>query len=311
MKKVVFNRFGDPDVLEIIETEMPPIQPNQILVKVKAVSINPLDWKIRSGQMRLLTGSKFPKGVGIDFAGVVEKAGAQAREFKVGDEVFGGLDGFKGGALAEYLAVDEAQIATKPLGLSFAQAAAMVAVGSAAIKALEELADIKFGTAVLINGATGGVGMFATQIAKRLGATVTAVTNTAGLTVAKDWESDHVVDYKNEDVLTMGRKYDVVFDPSGKLPFSKARRIMKNGSIHIAPVPGPAMVLGWINNLFSNKKSKFLNAPSTPASLEKLARYAADGLDIRISKTYPITAVQAAYSELPKGGLIGKAVFIV
>jgi NADPH:quinone reductase-like Zn-dependent oxidoreductase len=201
MKKIIYSKFGGPEVLEIAEVPIPAVQATTILIKVKAVSINPLDWKIRNGEMKLMSGSKFPKGIGIDFSGIVEETGTAATKYNKGDEVFGILDVFKGDALSEYITVQEKDIAIKPQNISFEQAAAMPVVGSAALQIFNTLVSLKKGAEILINGASGGIGMFATQIAKMNGALVTTVVGDSGIQAVKDWGADFVVNYQNEDVL--------------------------------------------------------------------------------------------------------------
>jgi NADPH:quinone reductase-like Zn-dependent oxidoreductase len=188
MKKVIYNQYGNADVLQLIETPVPAIPENGILVKIKAVSINPLDWKIFKGEEKMMSGSKFPKGIGIDFSGIIEKTGSNISSFKKGDEVFGLLDAFKGDALAEYIVVREKDIAIKPKNISFEQAAASPVVGLSALQILNKLSSIKSGTRLLINGATGGIGMFLTQLAKKRGAIVTAVTSSKELRWQKNGE---------------------------------------------------------------------------------------------------------------------------
>lgn len=312
MKQVIYNHFGGVEQLTLIDTAPPLIHDNQVLIQVKAVSINPLDWKIRNGAMKLLSGSKFPKGIGIDFAGVVTERGKAVTKFKVGDEVFGAVNAMKEGALAECLVTGEESIVVKPANISFAQAAALPIVGSAALAVLEKVAPVAQGTALLLNGATGGIGMIATQLAKQKGAHVTAVCSTKGVPFAQKWGSDAVIDYTKQDVRQGGRQYDVVFDLAGRLPFAEARKILKPHGIFINPAPEPIQILTTlVSNLFTAQKNKVLMSSVTPASLQTLAAHATKGLDIEISKTYPMSAYQAAYSEAQKGGIIGKTVFVL
>jgi len=159
MKKIIYSKFGGAEVLELANVSVPSVEEKNVLIKVKAVSVNPLDWKIRNGEMKLMSGSKFPRGIGIDFSGIVKTAGNAVTKYKAGDEVFGILDVFKGEALAEYIIASEKEIAIKPSNISFDQAAAMAVVGSAALQIFDTLVKLKKGTEVLINGASGGIGM--------------------------------------------------------------------------------------------------------------------------------------------------------
>jgi NADPH:quinone reductase-like Zn-dependent oxidoreductase len=168
MKAIAYQKFGNIDVLQTVEEPKPSIQSNQVLIKVKTVSVNPMDWKIRKGEMKLMSGSKFPKHTGVDFAGVVEETGSSVTNFKRGDEVFGVVKNtMKEGALAEYIAVPSASVWKKPSQMSFAQAASIPIVGAAAATALEKMGDISPSTQILVNGATGGFGMFLLQLLKQ------------------------------------------------------------------------------------------------------------------------------------------------
>ena len=309
MKKIIYSKFGGPEVLQIAEVPVPTVQETSLLIKVKAVSINPLDWKIRNGEMKLMSGSKFPRGIGIDFSGIVEETGTTVTKYNKGDEVFGILDVFKGGALSEYVAVEEKDIAIKPKNISFEQAAAMPVVGSAALQIFKTLVSLKKGTEILINGASGGIGMFATQIANMSGAIVTTVVGDSGIRAVEDWGTDFVINYRNEDVLKGNKQYDIVIDLSGKMPFGKAKQIMKHSSAYIHTAPGPKEIISsFFVNLFSGKKYKLLMLKPAPEYLAELRSYAENGIEIVVSKIYPFHSFNKAYTEAPNGKFIGKAV---
>jgi NADPH:quinone reductase-like Zn-dependent oxidoreductase len=312
MKKVSYGHYGSVAALEMIEAPVPEPAGAQLLIQVKAVAINPLDWKILEGKMKLMSGAKFPKGIGIDFSGVVQRVGAGVGRFRPGDAVFGAVDPFKGGALAEYLLVRERDIALKPKNISFEQAAALPTVGTAALQIFDGLATLGKGTTVLINGASGGIGMFAIQIAKRKGAHVTGVASTKSLAWVKQWGSDAVLDYWKEDLLNGGKKYDVVLDLSGKLPYQAAKKIMKPNSVYVNSIPGPREIVGaFVHNLFSKQKYKVLLLKQAQTHLETLAAYAAAGMDILVGASFPMASFRQAYAEASTGGIAGKAVFTV
>lgn len=312
MKKIIYAHFGDANVLQIADVAMPAINETTLLIKVKAVSVNPLDWKIRNGEMKLMAGSKFPRGTGIDFSGIIESTGSTVTNFKKGDEVFGLLDVFKGAALAEFIVVGEKDIEIKPKGVSFEQAAAAPVVGSAALQIFDTLINVHPGSEVLINGASGGIGMFALQIAKMKGAIVTAVVGDSGVQVVKDWGADFVVNYLREAVLKAGKRYDVVIDLSNQMPFSSTKQIMKGSSAYVHTAPGPKEIISsFFINLFSAKKYKVLMLKPSPSYLKELNKYMEKGLVIVVSKVYSFHSYKEAYTEVPKGGLIGKAVITV
>ncbi|MBE5320780.1 NAD(P)-dependent alcohol dehydrogenase [Pedobacter sp. MR2016-19] len=312
MKKIIYSKFGGPEVLQIADLPIPAVRETNVLIKVKAVSINPLDWKIRNGEMKLMSGSKFPRGIGIDFSGIVEQTGSSVTQYQKGNEVFGILNVFKGEALAEYIVATEKEIAIKPQNISFEQAAAIPVVGSAALQIFNTLVEVKKGSEILINGASGGIGMFATQIAKMKGAIVTTVAGDSGIKAVKDWGADFVVNYRNEDVLNGNKQYDVVIDLSGKMPYTKAKKIMKRSSAYVHTAPGPKEILSsFFINLFSNKKYKLLMLKPAPEYLTALSGYAENGMAIVASKVYPFHSFKKAYTEVPDGKFIGKAVITI
>ena len=312
MKKIVFNVYGPADVLELINVEKPTVSSNTLCIRVKAVSINPLHWKIREGQMKVMTGSKFPKGVGIDFSGIIEDIGDAVVQFKVGDAVFGALDAMKGGALSEYLLVSEKDVFLKPDNISFEEAAAIPIVGSAAMQIFDKLVTIKTGTEILINGATGGIGMFAVQMAKQKGAHVTAVVGTQGIPLVERWKADTIIDYSKTNILEGSQRFDVVIDLSGRLSFDKAKSIMKPRSVYVNTIPNPVQIItSFFYNIFSSQKNKTLFSKPTPAYLQSLVHFVSQGMEVVIGKRYNMSDFKTAYLEVPKGGIQGKAVFLI
>ncbi|MDF7814001.1 NAD(P)-dependent alcohol dehydrogenase [Hymenobacter sp. YC55] len=312
MRKVVYDQFGDEQVLAVREQPTPAIEKNQLLIEVKAVSLNPLDWKVYRGEMKLMSGSKFPKGVGIDFSGVVAQAGPGVTRFRVGDAVFGLLEVFKGGALADYVAVTEANLALKPASISFEQAAALPVTGLAALQIVDQLAAVGKGDEVLINGATGGVGMFAVQLAKRRGAQVTAVTGPAGATAAAAWGADTVLDYTRQDVAQLPQRFNTIIDLSDKLSFAAAKKLLKPRATFVSTLPSPlGLVLSFLRNLFSTKKHRILILKPTTEGLNTLATLAQDQLQIPVEKVYPLVNVRQAYQETSQGKVKGKAVVVL
>jgi NADPH:quinone reductase-like Zn-dependent oxidoreductase len=312
MRKVLYNQFGDEQVLEVREQPTPTIAKNQLLIQVKTTSINPLDWKIYRGQMKLLSGSKFPKGVGIDFAGVVTQVGPSVTRFQVGDPVFGLLDIFKGGALADYVVVTEADIALKPATISFDQAAALPVAGLAALQLVDQLAAVGQGHEVLINGATGGVGLFAIQLAKKRGARVTAVVGPAGVQRATQLGADVVVDYTKQDIRQLTQRFDAIVDLSDKLAFRAAKKLLKPRAAFINTLPSPqGLVLSFLHNLFSSRKRKILILKPSAAGLNTLAALAQDQLQIPVEQVYALADIRRAYQETSQGNVKGKAVVVL
>jgi NADPH:quinone reductase-like Zn-dependent oxidoreductase len=232
MKAIIHERYGLPQVLDLREVEKPVPSPEEVLVKVLASSVNPAEWYGMKGLWigRLGMGMGFlrPKNtrLGADFAGIVEQVGANVTDFKAGDEIFGG----RTGAFAEYVCVRNA-IALKPKNISFAQAAAVPTAGITALQGLRDYAQVRPGSRVLINGASGGVGTFSVQIAKALGAKVTGVCTTHNVELVRSLGADHVVDYTQEDFTRSGNRYDVLFDIAGSHSWSDYKRVLTRDAI--------------------------------------------------------------------------------
>ncbi|MFH7017333.1 NADP-dependent oxidoreductase [Flavobacterium sp. FlaQc-47] len=310
MRAIAYKDFGNTAVLQIIEQTKPMIQPEQVLVRVKAFSINPMDWKIRKGEMKLMSGSKFPKHTGADFSGIIEDIGSSVNSFKIGDEVFGVVKNImKEGASSEYVAVPSSLVWKKPENISFAQAASIPVAGTAAVTAIEKMGKINSKTSILVNGATSGFGMFLLQLLKEYGANLTAVTSTKGIEYAKKWGADTVIDYTKENILLHRTAYDIIIDLSGKLGYKSAKEIMKPKSIFLNPTPRPIEIpLSILKNLFTDKKhTVILSSPGT-AYTNILLDAVNKGLDIEVNKVFPFSQYEEAYRYAEKGGYTGKIV---
>jgi NADPH:quinone reductase-like Zn-dependent oxidoreductase len=226
MKAIVQDRFGPPAVLELREIDQPQAGDDEVLVAVRAASVNPADWYAMTGApwvARPLMGVRRPKDrLGVDLAGVVAAVGGNVRRLKVGDEVFGAGTG----TLAEYVAVAADALVPKPANLSFEQAAAVPVAGLTALQGLRDKGRVQPGQQVLINGASGGVGTFAVQLAKAFGAAVTGVCSTRNLDLVASLGADQVIDYTNEDFTRTGRRYDLLLDVAGSRPWAACRRVL-------------------------------------------------------------------------------------
>jgi NADPH:quinone reductase-like Zn-dependent oxidoreductase len=310
MKAIVYQEFGTTTVLQTIEQPKPTIKPNEVLVKVKAFSINPMDWKIRKGEMKLMSGSKFPKHTGADFAGIVEDFGSSVTGLKKGDEVFGVVKNLmKEGVSAEYVAVTSSLIWKKPANISFPQAASIPVVGTAAITALEKMGDINSQTNILVNGATGGFGMFLLQLLKQRGANVTAVTSAKGAESAKKWGANSVIDYTKEDVLSRKATYDIVVDLSGKMGYKKAKQIMKPKARFLNPTPKPIEIpIAFFSNLFTSQKHIVILSSPSAKYTDVLLNAVEHGLHIEVNSVFPFAGYKEAYNYAEQGGYIGKVV---
>src|SRR2546425_10709109 len=227
MKAIVYSNYGSPDVLKCEEIEKPHTGDNEVLIKVRAASVNPVDWHFMRGTpyfVRILAGLRKPKitRLGVDVAGQVEAVGRNVTQFKPGDEVFGSCRG----AFAEYACTSESALVLKPDNVTFEQAASVPVAAFTTLQGLRDHGHIQPGHKVLINGAGGGVGTFAVQIAKSFGAEVTAVTNAQNLDLVRKLGADHVVDYAKEDFTRNGQRYDLIVDIAAAHSISDYKRIM-------------------------------------------------------------------------------------
>jgi NADPH:quinone reductase-like Zn-dependent oxidoreductase len=250
MKTITHCEYGGPEVLRIEEIEKPVPNDNQLLVKVRANSVNPLDLTIRGPLLlRPLFGLRKPKDtrLGVDYSGTVEAVGKNVTNFKPGDEVFGG----KNGALAEYLCVlADRAVVLKPANMTFEQAAAVPVAAITALQGLRDKGKIRTGQKVLINGASGGVGTFAVQIAKSFGTEVTGVCSTRNVDLVRSIGADHVIDYTKEDFTKTDQRYDMIFDLVGNHSFSEHRHILNpNGICVMAGVGGAGWHEGFATRL--------------------------------------------------------------
>lgn len=246
MKAVVQDRYGPPDVLELRDVDRPVPTDDQVLVRIRAAGVNAYDWHLMRGDpyvARLALGLRAPKARvrGRDFAGEVVSVGRNVPELRPGDEVFGEVDG----TFAEYVCVPDASVERKPADLTFEQAAALPLAGNTALRGLRDTAGVRKGQHVLVNSASGGVGTFAVQIAKGLGAVVTGVCSARNAELVRSLGADHVVDYAREDFTRSGRRYDVVLDLVGTRGITALRRALTPaGTLVLAGGGAPGRFVG-------------------------------------------------------------------
>jgi NADPH:quinone reductase-like Zn-dependent oxidoreductase len=322
MKAIVHCEYGSPDVLKLEDIEKPVPNNDQVLVKVHAASVNPLDLTIRGPLLiRPLTGLRKPKEtrLGVDYAGTVEAVGKNVTKFKPGDEVFGG----RTGALAEYVcALQDRGIALKPPNMTFEQAASVPVAAITALQGLRDKGKIQSGQKVLINGASGGVGTFAVQIAKSFGAEVTAVCSTRNMDMVRSIGADHVIDYTKEDFTKGGQHYDLIFDNIGNHSFSERRRILNPNGICVMVGAGGSgasggqivgVLAGELNAYISSRfvSQKFLTflAQLNQTDLTFLGDLMQAGkMTPVIDRTYKLSEASKALWYLQEGHARGKVV---
>jgi len=324
MKAITHCEYGGPEVLKVEEIEKPVPNDNQVLVKVRANSVNPLDLTIRGPLLlRPLFGLRKPKDtrLGVDYSGTVEAVGKNVTNFKPGDEVFGG----KNGAIAEYVCVlADRAVVLKPANMTFEQAAAVPVAAITALQGLRDKGKIQSGQKVLINGASGGVGTFAVQIAKSFGTEVTGVCSTHNVDLVRKTGADHVIDYTKEDFTNSAQRYDLIFDLIGNHSFSERRRVLNpNGICVMAGVGGAGWHDGmgmrlagelnaYVRSRFVREKFVAYIAAFNKADMTTLADLMQSGkMRPVIDRTYTLSDVPVALQYLEQGHARGKVVITV
>jgi NADPH:quinone reductase-like Zn-dependent oxidoreductase len=238
MKAFVINRYSKDESLQLVDLTEPIIKENEVLVEIHATSVNQLDTKIKTGEFKLLLPYKFPLILGHDVAGIIKKVGSKVSQFKVGDEVFARPADFKIGSFAEYIAINENDIALKPKNISMEEAATFPLVALTVWQAFVEKANLKKGQKVFIQAGSGGVGTIAIQLAKHLGATIATTTSADNFDLVKSLGADIVIDYKTQDFETILKNYDLVLNSQDGKTLEKSLRILKSGG-KVVSISGP------------------------------------------------------------------------
>jgi NADPH:quinone reductase-like Zn-dependent oxidoreductase len=316
MKAMVYTRFGPPDVLRLQEVEKPIPKDNELLLKVHAASVNAYDWRhLRADPffIRIMgAGLLRPKHkiLGADIAGRVEAVGGNAKRFQPGDEVFG-ENGY--GGFAEYACVDENRFVLKPADLTFEEAAAVPMAALTALQGLRDKGLIQAGQKVLINGASGGVGTFAVQIAKSFDTEVTGVCSTAKMDLVRSIGADHVIDYTQEDVTENGKLYDLIFDIAAFRSISKYKRLLSSGGIYVVAGGSIARIFQlMLKSMIGAKNMRLVVANVNQKDLLFIKELLEAGkVKSIIDKRYPLNETAEALRYLEEGHARGKVVVVV
>jgi NADPH:quinone reductase-like Zn-dependent oxidoreductase len=311
MIAIAYHQFGSLDVLQRETLPQPTPGDHQVLVRVRATSVNVIDSRVREGSLGILVNKHFPKIPGSDLSGVVEAVGSGVTRFHPGDAVLGATNSFIGGAFAEFAAVPENALALKPAEISFEQAAALPITGLAALYSLRESGGIRPGSRVLIYGSSGGAGLYALQLGKILSAHVTAVCGTRGLEICRQMGPDTVLAY------TAGQKpegaFDIIVDYSGHFPFDEARALLTEDGRYIDSSPTiPHFIASKLTNPFRSQKDLMLQTEAKTEDLEYLTSLVVSGqLRITIAHTFPFDQAIEAFRIQEAGGVLGKIVVTV
>lgn len=318
MKAFIYRAYGPPEVLRCEEVETPTPGDGEVLVRIRAAAANPMDYHLMGGTylMRLMTGLRRPKPTrpGADLAGVVEAVGGNVTAFRPGDAVFG----VSRGAFAEYACAKAGQLALKPANLTFEQAAALPVAGLTALQGLRDKGRVQPGQKILINGAAGGVGSFAVQVAKALGSNVVGVCSTRNLDLVRSIGADQVIDYTREDPTRRAQQYDVIFDCVGNHPLSAWRRVMMPGGTFV-PVgvrpggrwlgPLPHLLKLLVSSRFGSQKTAFFVARANTEELVKLKELVeANKVTPVLDRCYSLSETPEAIRYLKDGHPRGKVV---
>jgi NADPH:quinone reductase-like Zn-dependent oxidoreductase len=323
MKAITRERYGSPDVLELTESEKPLVDDGRVLVRVRAASVNAYDWHMLRGEpflARMSDGMRKPKTLvtGMDLAGEVEAVGRNVTEFRPGDAVFGQ----RSGAFAEYVSAKPSNFAPKPANLSFEQAAAVPMAGVTALQGLRDKGQLRPGQRVLVNGAAGGVGTFAVQIAKALGAHVTGVCGTNHVETVRSIGADQVIDYTKEDFTRSGQRYDLILDVAGSRSLSDCRRVLGpdgrlvmvgpgGGGRRIVPIVARILAALVTNRFAKQRILLFLGQPSNDDLIVLKELIEAGKIRPVIDRTYPLGQTAEAIRYLEQGHAGGKVVIVV
>jgi NADPH:quinone reductase-like Zn-dependent oxidoreductase len=312
MQAIGFHQYGAADVLEPLRVARPKVTPNSVLLRVAAAGINPADWRIRRGQLRFLMRAPFPYIPGADVAGTVIEVGSAVTRFQPGDAVYAMRPTIAGGGYAEYVAVDAAAVAAMPANLSFVEAAAVPLAALTALQALRDKAQLQPNMHLLVNGASGGVGTFAVQIAKAMGARVTAVCSGRNADLVRSLGADAGRDYTQADITGGNDRYDRVFDAIGHYPFLKWRRVLvpQGMLVSVHPLVGNPISQG-LARLSGRRLASVIVQPSG-TDLETLTGWMNAG-QVRpvIDQVYPLAEAAAAHRHSETQRARGKLVLVV
>jgi NADPH:quinone reductase-like Zn-dependent oxidoreductase len=309
MQAVMYDHFGDESVLSVREAPVPLPGRGQVQVRVRVASLNPVDFKLRSGILRLLGRPRRPAITGKDFAGEITALGADVRGYELGQRVFGSVDPMDGqGSCAQFATLATDLVAPTPGALSDEVAASLPVASGTALQSLTDIARLQRGQSVLITGASGAVGASAVQIAASIGARITGVCGTANIDYVRAIGAERVVDYKTDDWLQIDQRFDLIFDAAAAASFAQARPLLKTAGIYINTMPRPALYwAAFVARVSSRQRCVPFLLKTDTALLGRLARLAADGVIVpHLHEIIDLAQVASAQRRMQEGKVHGK-----
>lgn len=310
MKVIEYDRYGGPEVIELRERPEPQPAAGEVLVRIHAAALNPKDALVRSGKFKRLAGPAFPKRMGYDLAGEVAALGEGVRGYTLGQPVYGMIQSWRAGAFAEYAALPADELAPCPAGLDYAQAAAIPLAAQTALQALHDLAGVRPGDRVAIHGASGGVGTLAVQIAKALGARVSAICGADSAELVRGLGADEVFDYRQTDPARLPGRYQAYFDVFGNQCFGAVKPLLTARGCYVSTVPSARNIRDHLlTRLSPLKRARLVVVRSKRADLETLARWVAEGrLRPVIAARLPLAETARAHAMIQGKNTHGKIV---
>lgn len=317
MRAVQFDRYGGPDVLAIRTVPVPGPGRDEVLVRVHASGLNPKDAMVRQGKLRLLSGRSFPRGTGYDFSGEVAARGTRVTDLTHGDRVWGFLDGFLGGAAAEYLVAPRHWLARIPERIGWIEGAALPLVGTTALQGLRDVARLESGERVLIKGASGGVGSATIQIAKAMGAHVTALASGEGLDHCRGLGADAVVDYRRTAPEALDQRFEVFMDCVGQSPYRAYRKLFTRRGRWVTIAPQPMVyvltpISRMLGPVIGGPRLGYVAVKPRRADLEEIGRLVERGvLRMPVTATYLLEEIRQAHDIVARRHGRGKQVIVI
>ncbi|MEQ8848987.1 NAD(P)-dependent alcohol dehydrogenase [Botrimarina sp.] len=311
MRAIQYHEYGDPSVLRCEQRPKPRCLPGQVLIRVIAAGVNPVDSRLRSGEMRWVLPGGFPRTPGYDVAGIIEQCDPNGK-FRPGDRAVAYLDNIYGGGYAELAACAESVAVPLPTGLSWREAAGLPLAGSTALQSLEKHGRLESGQRVLVIGASGGVGSFAVPIAKRLGAQVTAVASGDYEGYVRELGADDFIDYRRTHYADEDARYDLIFDAAGKSSYEEAKAALNDSGRYVTTEPSPKAALDAVRTLFKSQRATPMLARPKGEDLSRLVRWAAEGeLRVNIASDFLLEQAADAHRFLNEQSFCGKLVLRV